>query len=198
MSKQQAQTQAIELAKQKLAGVDLAPRCAALGLPLPQEGVVRCRAFGIDFSLDSSFNLTESVSGKPAKLGDHIFVLHYLLCDVPVEPTGQQITFRDLPGGQFYWQPFLSRSINPLLGRIGNDVAKLRDRVSRFDWTPAQGGDFAATIHAIGKIDITLVYHLGDEELGPAANVLFDTCIKRVFVTEDAAWLASRICIGLL
>ncbi len=38
----------------------------------------------------------------------------------------------------------------------------------------------------------------GDEEFGPAAEVLFDACIKRVFTTEEVSHLASRICIGLL
>jgi len=37
----------------------------------------------------------------------------------------------------------------------------------------------------------------GDEELGPAAEILFDACIRRVYTTEDVAHLASRICLGL-
>jgi hypothetical protein len=59
-------------------------------------------------------------------------------------------------------------------------------------------GDLPARIHALGNLHLTLVYHLGDDELPPAADVLFDGCIRRVFGAEDAAVMASRICLGLL
>lgn len=198
MSKQDAQRKAIQQAKEKLAGVDLPSRCQRLGLPAPQQGRVDFRAFGIDFSLDSHFELTERSSATPAKLGDHILALHYLLCDFTIEPTGQWITFRDLPGGQFYWQPFLSRSIHPLMACIGNELERLKKNLDRFIWEPFDAGDCAAKIHAVGLIDVVLVYHLGDEEFGPAAEILFDAAIKRIYNTEDVAFLASRICLGLL
>jgi len=198
MSKQQAYLQAIGQAKDKLAAIDLTARCINLGLPIPLEGVLRFRAFGVDLSLDENFNIVETATGKPIKPGDHILVLHYLLCDVALKPSGRLITFRDLPGGQFYWHPFLSRSINPLLARIGNNIELLRERINRFDWKPATDGDFSAVIHGIGKIEVTFVYHLGDDEFGPAGHVLFDSSIKQVYATEDVAFLAGRICLGLL
>jgi hypothetical protein len=198
MSKQEAQLEAIRRAKEKLTTVDLTARCSQLGLPIPQQGQMRFRAFDVELCLDSSFDLVDTNTGKPARLGDHILVLHYLLCDVPLEPTGEWITFRDMPGGQFYWQPFLSRSINPLLARIGNNIELLQERLKRFDWQPTGGGDFAAVINGIGKLDAMLVYNLGDEEFGPAAQILFDACMKRVYVTEDIAQFAGRICLGLL
>lgn len=198
MSKQEAYLKTIKLAKEKLAGINPDSRYDNLGMPNPQNGKLNFRAFGIDMILDENFDIIEAKSGKPVKLGDHILILHYLLHDGIVEPTGQLITFRDMPGGQFYWNPFLSRSINPLLACIGNNVQLLRERINKFDWKPTIGGDFAATILAIGKIDATLVYHLGDDEFQPAANIMFDSCIKRVYTTEDVAWLAGRICIGLL
>ncbi len=34
--------------------------------------------------------------------------------------------FRNLRSGQFYWQPFLSRTIIPLTKRFGNDVELLK------------------------------------------------------------------------
>ena len=30
------------------------------------------------------------------------------------------------------------------------------------------------------------------------AELLFDACIRRVYTTEDVAYLAGRICLGLL
>lgn len=190
--------EAIRRAKEKLAGVDLTSRCTNLGLSSPQDGIMQFRAFGIELTLEQNFDLVETAAQKPAKLGDQILVLHYLLCEMPIQNTGELITFRDLPGGQFYWEPFLSRSINPLLKRVGNNLDVLKKNLSRFDWQPFAAGDFAAKIHALGKIDAYLVYHLGDEEFPAAAEILFDSSIKRIYNSEDVAFLASRICIGLL
>ena len=74
----------------------------------------------------------------------------------------------------------------------------LTRHLSRYDWVPFEAGDLGERIHAVGRLDATLVYHRGDEEFGPAAEILFDACIKRVYTTEDVAQLASRICVGLL
>ncbi len=50
----------------------------------------------------------------------------------------------------------------------------------------------------MGKLHVTLVHHVGDDEFPAGANVLFDSCVKRVFGAEDAAIMAARICSGLL
>jgi hypothetical protein len=199
MSKEIARQEAIRLAIAKLQHVDLASRCMVLGIPAPENGVLRLRAFGIEFLLQQSdFQLIIADTGEVAKTGDRILALHYLLCDAPITLTDEHISFRGLPGGQFYWQPFLSRTVHPLLGRIGNDLELLKKNLQRFDWEPIDLGDFGARIHAIGPVDMTLVYHQGDEEFPPEVDLLFDACIKHIFMTEDVAVLASRICLGLL
>lgn len=199
MTKKAAQEEALRLVKEKLKNVDLTARYKLLEVPPPENGAIPLRVFGMDMVLyESDLNLTIAKTGEPAKLNDHILVLHYLLNDKPIVPSEEQITFRQLPGGQFYWQPFLSRTVIPLVNRIGNDLELLRKNLDRFDWEPVSFGDLGARIHGLCKLYITLVYHKGDDEFSPAADVLFDACIKEVFVAEDAAVLASRICLGLL
>ncbi len=107
--------------------------------------------------------------------------------------------FRNLRSGQFYWQPFLSRTIIPLTKRFGNDVELLKKKLNKFDWKEINIGDFGAKIHALGNVFITLVYHHGDKEFSPEFSVFFDSSINRAFNnTEDTVVLTSRICIGLL
>ncbi len=199
MSKQSAQHDALVIAIDKLRSINIAERCPQLGLPLPEHDILNLRALGHNMALDvSNFSLVDIDSAKPIKTGDQVLVLHYLLCDVPVVPTETLISFRGYPEGQFYWQPFQARTVNPLLGRIGNNVELLQEHLNRFDWEPADMGDFGARIHIIGPLWLTLSYHLGDDEFPPSADVLFDACITRIFVAEDVAVLASRICLGLL
>lgn len=199
MSKKAAQEEALRLALEKLENVDLTTRCPLLGLPLPEHETLHFRAFGMDLLLQQpDFPLLKADSGEPAKLSERVLVLHYLLYDSPLVLTNELISFKGFPEGQFYWQPFRSRTVNPLISRIGNDLDLLQTHLQRFDWEEVAMGDFGARIHGIGKIYVTLVYHCGDDEFPPEADVLFDTCIKQVFVAEDVAVLASRICLGLL
>ncbi len=203
MSKDTGYETAVNLSIERLRNIDLNTRCGTLGLPSPQNGVLLFRAFGKDLTLRlEDFQLFPVNSEKPVKVSDRILVLHYLECSFPSHKTNRLITFRQMDSGIFYWEAFLSRSVRPLVERVGNDLETLRKNLGRFDWEPVpmeKGmGDLAARIHAIGKVYIMLVYHSGDEEFPPEAELFFDSSIKQVFPTEDVVVLAGRICMGMM
>ncbi len=198
MSKQDAQAEAIRRAVAKLKTVDLLARCADLKLPAPVDGCLNLRAFGADFKLiTDTFELMVCKTGAPAKDADRILVLHLLLCELPLTPSDELVTFRDFPGGSFYLEPFLSRTVRPLVKRYGNRLDELKAAMSRFDFQPLELGDFSARIHAVGCLYVTLIYRLGDDEFPAEAELFFNTPVKRAFCAEDAAVLAGRICFGL-
>jgi len=104
MSLQDAQREAVRHAAADLVEVEMASRCRLLGLPQPQADAVRFRALGLNLVLGlPSFDLRLAEGGAPARLGDQLLVLHYLPCAVSPAPTGEPISFRDLPGGRVYW-----------------------------------------------------------------------------------------------
>ena len=206
-NRQKAETVAAQRGAAALAAVDLRARCASLRLAPPAaDGAVTIRVFGQDVRLaPPDFSAVVTSSGQPARLTDRILAIHYLLCDVPVEPTGQWISFREFTGGPFYWGAFCSRSVKPLISRIGNDLELLRQNLGRFEWRPmdlptsvAPIPLLAARIHSLGAIETSLIYRQGDDELEPTAELLFDACARRVLRAEDASVIASRICLGLL
>ena len=199
MSKKSGYETAVRAAVEKLKKIELTDRCTRLGLPEPQDGIIKLRAFGTDMILRlSDYQLILVDSGQSAKIGDRILVLHYLLCEFPIPVTDELISFRQMDSGQFYLPAFLSRSVRPLAEHIGNDLALLKKNLNRFDWERVSMGDFGARIHVIGKVYVTLIYHPGDEEFPASADILFDAGIKRIYPTEDAAVLAGRICLGLI
>jgi hypothetical protein len=116
----------------------------------------------------------------------------------PADAAGGLISFRDLTGGAFYWEPFRSRTSLPLAKRYGADLAGLRAALGRFQWSEHALGDFGARVHGFGNLYLSLVVYAAEEWLDAEVNVLFDPAIKRVFQAEDAAAFASRICLGLL
>ena len=199
MTKLSGVERAIEVGTQKLSTVGLASRCPNLGLATPVDGQIDLRMFGDDVRLDlEDWSLTLRSTSQPARPHDLVLLLHYLSCDLPVKPTGELISFRSFPSGQFYFGVFQARSAAPLVGRIGNDLDTLKKHLERFDHELTEHGDLGARIHAMGNLHLTLVYHLGDDEFPAAADILFDSCFKRALGAEDAAVMASRVCIGLL
>jgi len=199
MSKKSGQQKAIHLAIEKLQQIDLHDRCCLHGFTETVKGKIKVRMFGIDYYLQTDdFQLLRACDNVPAGTNDHILLLHYLISDLPVKNTGNFITFRHLPGGQFYWKPFVDRTTLLLARVIGNNTDKLITNLEKFDWEELSDEDFSAQIHAIGNIYLTLKYQKSDDEFPPAATILFDSCIKRIYCAEDVAVLSSRICWNLL
>lgn len=199
MSKQDGINEALKLAIATLANKDITNSCEKFGFTRPENGKIKLRMFDSNMVFDINDYSLILDSGKAAKPADLLLLLHYLQSDFTLSETGELISFRDLPSGQFYIEPFLSRTVNPLIKRIDNDIDTLKKHLSKFEWSEVNMGDFGAKILAFGNLYITIVYHYGDDEFPASFDVFFDKCVKRAFTeTEDAVVMASRICIGLL
>lgn len=207
MPQREARDEAIRRARERLAPLaasgeeGVARRCASLGLPAPAEGKIEFRLFGKDASLDAgSLELTLRDGSQPSQ-SDRILFYHYLACEEALRPGGDPISFRDFPGGTFYWEPFRSRTVLPLARKYGPDLANgssgLRAALGRLDWTELESGDFGARVHGFGSLYLILVAYAPEEGLGADFNALFEPAARRAFGAEDAAAFAGRICAAL-
>jgi len=198
MSKSDGQNKALIIAKNKLCDIDLHKRLKLLGFNGFQNKIMKLKLFdNLAVLHEEDLSLRKEGSGENLRIDDTILFFHYLLFDGVSYQSDQFISFRDLPGGRFYWDTFLDRSVVPLVRRTGNDLGLLKKNLSRFDWEPMICQDFGAKIHTIGNADVLLTYQLGDDEFPPTANILFAELVRHVYSTEDVAVMASRICYGL-
>jgi len=204
----EARDEAIRRARERLAPLaasgeeEVARRCALLGLPAPARGVIEFRLFGKDARLDAaSLELSMTDGGAPTQ-ADRILFYHYFACEEALRPGGDPISFRDFPGGAFYWEPYRSRTGLPLARRYGADLARgaaeLRSALGRFDWSELALGDFGARVHGFGCLYLILAAYAPEEGMDAEFNVLFESAARRVFGAEDAAAFASAICLSLL
>ncbi|HPU90378.1 MAG TPA: DUF3786 domain-containing protein, partial [Spirochaetota bacterium] len=151
-----------------------------------------------EYALTSGdFRLVDA-SGVDAHPFDRVLALHYLCAEGRPQESGEYASFRELPSGTFYWGPFRARSSAIIETVAGNDLELLRLGLAGFEVTPFPAGDVGAAVHAIGVVRIALVYRAGDDEFPPSAEVLFDSVVRRVFGTEDAAVLAERFAVRLV
>jgi hypothetical protein len=187
-------------AAESLSRIDMSARCRLLDLPPPDAGGgVMVPVLGRDLLLmPPEYRAVDARTDAPGHPVDRVLALHYLLCESPVRPSGTGVSFRDLPGGQFYWEAFRSRAVLPLERFFGNDLRLLRERLDRLAWAPLPQGDIGASVRGAGKIDVMLVYRAGNDEFPASADIFFDSCILHVYDAADSAELAGRVCAALL
>jgi len=199
MSKVDAQIKAIQMAVDSLENVKFSERAEVLNLNyLSSDECFKIKMFGKSVLVSSDYSMIYEKNGESLKYDEALILLHFLQNENPVEITGELISFRQLPGGMFYWEPFLSRTIRPMLKCLNGNLEKIKSTIDRFDWTPKTFGDFSAEINAFADLSVTLIFHFEDDEFPPDADILFDSSIKKLLPTEDVAVLAGKICFGLI
>lgn len=161
---------------------------------------VQGHLFQIDF-LGQQFTV-EYPSGnfypEPAPDGElpifaQILILHYLtnIARNPLED--KLISYKELPGGNIYIQPFTNRAIRPMVKSFGNNPGRLLEAASRIGAEPVAHGDAAVKISVFPRIPVTLILWGGDDEFPASGNILFDASAPAFLHTEDYAVLASFV-----
>lgn len=196
----EAREEAVRLTRKRIIASGIFPIEAGrrVGLPVMADGSVEISVLGQPHRVTSDSFLVANKDGFSAHPVDEMLILRYLEFDREVKPLEQEITFRELPGGPFYYGPISKRTTDLLAKTFGNDCERLRKALQRYPHEPLQLGDVSARIHAIGQIDVTLVYHSGDEEFAPEARLIYDKIIGSVYTTDEVCSLLTRMCIGLL
>jgi hypothetical protein len=124
-------------------------------------------------------------------LQEQILMLHYLQTTQGKPPTGEQIDFRQVPGGNFYFSAFEGRAKAPLLKVFGHDLDLYRRVAAAMGGRPVPLGDMAMVYQALPLVPITHVLWRGDEEFPANANLLFDQTIVTHLPTEDIAAISG-------
>jgi len=132
-------------------------------------------------------------TGQEAGLIETILVLHYLVKASGRDLTGKNITFKELPGGSIYIDPFTNRCIRPLIGLFGANLEEFSQAAESLGGIKQKFGHVSFCFSAFPRIPVTLVLWAGDEEFPPNANILFDETAPDYLPTEDFAFLCGML-----
>ncbi len=135
--------------------------------------------------------------GEPS-LQEQVSILHYLTQATEAAPAGRMITFREIPSGDFYYEPFRKRAQLPLVNTFGPAPERLLAAGEKLGGTKADIGDVALTFPLFPKVPITLVLWRGDEEFAPEGNILYDASIGELFNAEEIAFLTGNVVYKLM
>jgi hypothetical protein len=177
----------------KLAGVD-----AMVG----DKGVtdIKVPFMGVDYLVRVGKDV-DVVRDGPAgdiPLPEKILICHYLLCANGKSPTGDLITFRQIPDGHFYFDAFQRRARDPFLSAFGRDAELFRACALVLGGIEVETGDVAMSFRPFPRISMQLVLWQGDEELPPEAGILFDSSIQDSLSAEDIAVLSGMLVYRLM
>lgn len=171
------------------------------------EDISRCSGYPIDGSalvvdFIGGHYKVEYPSGKfesdPISQGElpvatQILILHYLATPTEVMDTGTLISYKELPGGCIYIQPFSNRAINPMVKIFGSKPDSLVEVATRLGGQLNALGDVGVTFRVFPRIPITLVLWRADDEFPASGNILFDSSASLILPTEDYAVLAGLV-----
>ncbi len=193
---------ALSLAREKLPAFDPAAICRSAGAELsPRDDgqTIVLPFFGRRVTITYPEGKVSGESGEDTlSLQEQGLVLHYLLGVRDIPLTDELITFREIPSGEFYYQPFLKRAKIPLVNAFGLQHELFRRAGEKLAGREGTIGDSSLIILPFPKIPVTLVLWQGDDEFPPEGNILFDSSIKHFLGGEDIAFLAGIVVYKLM
>lgn len=148
---------------------------------------------------DMTVTWRDQKPGEDFSLTDAVLVLHYLNGAKGLPPTGDMVSYRQIPGGEFYIKAFNSRAEIPLAKTFGRAPGLLTRAVAALGGEPAPGhGDEAGRFRVLPRLDILIQLHHADEEFESEGKVLFDRVIGSYLSNEDISWLGSALVYRLM
>lgn len=131
--------------------------------------------------------------GGDVSIVNKILILHYLANAEGVPLHQKWISFKEIPGGQIYINPFHNRAIRPLIKLFGQDPRGLLKAGLALGGKEEKLGDVGVVIPVFPMVPVAYVIWEGDEEFDPSGNILFDESAPSYLPLEDYAVIAGTV-----
>ena len=199
--------QAAALAKGQLSekNPDLVARFSGADIIRDEEGSASFSLLFLNQALRITrpdFKVLSEKTGEEIPIQQQVLILHYLhgaWSSSGAEPTGEWISFQEVPDGRFYLDAFHRRAKNPLVQTFGEKpeaLVKLAEQA--YGAQPFDQGDASVLVGALPLVPVALILWQGDEEFPPEGNILFDHNIIQILSAEDIAWLSGMVVYPLI
>lgn len=131
--------------------------------------------------------------GQKVPIHLQILFLHYLATADGTPLTGEWITFKELPGGQIYVEPYQGRNIKPLLKYFGQNPGQFQEIALTLGGKVETFGDISVVLHPFPRVPVGFVFWKGDDEFPASATIIYDSSASHYLPTEDYALLPGLI-----
>ena len=113
------------------------------------------------------------------------FLLRWLLEGKRLPAKGEFKTFREMPWGELYIQPFTGRCLTRAAYTFGTRVAKFAAAMENLGAKKLQYGDAGYELELLPGYAMRLIVWEGDEEFPPNSQILYSDNFVDSFSAED-------------
>jgi hypothetical protein len=120
-----------------------------------------------------------------------LVVYHLAMSDGTV-PSGELLSFADLPSGREYVSAFRGYTGAALVRAFGDDTEALGSALLALGGEPVAGtADAAWFVPSLPRVPVTVALWKGDDEFEPRIELLFDATASHHLPTDGCAVLGS-------
>ena len=123
--------------------------------------------------------------GDLPPLPTQTFLLRYLLESKDVAWRGEWKTFREMPWGEMYIQPYTGRVLTRAAFTFGFRLGAFKAAAEKMGALPVKHGDAGFEFPLIGNFKMRFLVWEGDDEFPPSAQVLYSDNFAEGFAAED-------------
>lgn len=139
----------------------------------------------VDLNNKKIYHLKNKEAGKKEALDVYSssFILHYLLNADGTPISGQWISFRELPGGLFYWQT-IPGVLEPLIKKYESDGNGFLKKTFEIGGEKYSGFKYGSIIYPFRVFPVLIILDEKDEEFEANIRVLFDSSASHYLKTD--------------
>ncbi len=125
-------------------------------------------------------------------------VLHYLLNADGTPLTASWISYRELPGGLFYWQT-IPKVLEPLIKKYGNDGEGFLKKTFKIGGEKYAGFKFGSIIFPFKMFPVLVILDEKSTEFEANIRILFDSSAPHYLKTDVIkliiAYIVKKLCV---
>jgi len=200
-SRDKAHEQALLKGRQELAKLEPYETAYRAGCDYHAEGDAGQFAvpfFGADYGVSFPDVAVLRDDGAQPDVTTRLLIVHYLIQADGTRPADSWIAFRELPDGMVYDPAFQGRSTLRLKQEYGMNPQGFTAAAEALGGERLEFGDVSFMFRLLPRLCMAVILHVGDEEFGPAVNMLFDASAGHYLPTEDLAVLGGLLASRLL
>ncbi|MDT8378754.1 MAG: DUF3786 domain-containing protein [Desulfotignum sp.] len=123
-----------------------------------------------------------------------LFAVHYLLSAEAIQPAGQWISEKDIPGGTTFFRGPHEIPAHLVASRFDGDIEGFTRRCENYGGTKLALADAAFSFVITPRVPVAVLFWQGDEEFPAEAKLLYDVTIVRHLASDIVYALAVGVC----
>ncbi len=162
-------------------------------LNLPFDGGFTVKLLGADYTVTHP----DAKITPALPIPTQTFLLRYLLEGKRVSWQGQWKTFREMPWGELYIQPYTGRVLTRAAYTLGTRIPAFQKAAEALGFQTVSQGDYGCQAELLPGYFMRICAWASDEEFPPSAQVLYSDNFAEGFAAEDRV-VAGDILISAL